>query len=104
MSITTAGNGENIPQTAMGKVDVFIMIIIIIDMIIKHDYIMIIMIIIFLIDIIIKHDNPKVRRKTGDWRSCNSFWGFRARPPRSHNSQHVWHPSSSSNLLEIIRN
>ena len=47
MSITTAGNGENIPQTAMGKVDVFIMIIIIIDMIIKHDYIMIIVIIIF---------------------------------------------------------
>ena len=30
MSITTAGNGENVPQTGMGKVAAFIMIITII--------------------------------------------------------------------------
>ena len=54
MSITTAGNGENVPQTGMGKVAAFIVMIIMIIMII-----VIIMIILITMVIMIKHhDHP----------------------------------------------
>ena len=54
MSITTAGNGENVPQTGMGKVAAFIIMTIIIIIIICIINIIIIMIIFIIIIIIIR--------------------------------------------------